>query len=68
MAEHLTLYNVLICMVTALGAYGYGFGFGVFVSSVGQPGFFRDMDLDPDSEYTAKLVDSILLGAPFASF
>jgi hypothetical protein len=52
----LSAYNTFICVVVALGSYGYGFGFGVFVSSVGQPGFFRDMNLDPTSDYTAKYV------------
>ena len=42
----LTKYNVLIGMVVAIGTFGYGFGFGVFITSIGQPGFYIDMSLD----------------------
>lgn len=60
MAGFTTYNSSVICLIVALGAYGYGFGFGVFVSSVGQPGFFRDMDMDPESEYTARSVEAAL--------
>lgn len=42
----LTPYNVLIGMVVAIGTFGYGFGFGVFITAIGQPGFYIDMNLD----------------------
>lgn len=42
----LTTYNILIGMVVATGTFGYGFGFGVFISAIGQPGFYIDMKLD----------------------
>ena len=48
--------HAFICIVVACGAFGYGFGFGVFVSSIGQPGFYVDLKLDPTSEYTAQSV------------
>ena len=43
---HLTLFNVGICLVVALGSFSYGFGFGVFISSVGEPGFYSYFNLD----------------------
>ncbi len=46
---NLTLYNVAICLVVALGGFTYGFGFAVFVSSIGQPGFFLFFTLDRKS-------------------
>lgn len=42
----LTTYNIVIGIVVAIGTFGYGFGFGVFITSIGQPGFYIDMDLD----------------------
>lgn len=45
----LTLYNVAICLVVALGGFTYGFGFAVFISSIGQPGFFLYFSLDRKS-------------------
>lgn len=42
----LTTYNVVIGMIVAIGTFGYGFGFGVFITSIGQPGFYIDMKLD----------------------
>ncbi len=42
----LTGYNVAIAMIVAIGTFGYGFGFGVFITSIGQPGFYLDFNLD----------------------
>lgn len=42
----LTTYNVVICMIVAIGTFGYGYGFGVFITSIGQPGFYKDFNLD----------------------
>lgn len=42
----LTAYNVMISMIVAIGTFGYGFGFGVFITSIGQPGFYEDFKLD----------------------
>ena len=42
----LTTYNIVIGMIVAVGTFGYGFGFGVFITSIGQPGFYADMKLD----------------------
>lgn len=36
----------------ATGSFGYGFGFGVFVASIGQPGFYKDMRLDRKSRHS----------------
>lgn len=47
-------YNIFIAVVVACGAYGYGFGFGVFNSSIGQPGFYSYMHLNPTDNYTAR--------------
>ena len=43
---NLTAYNVAICLVVALGGFTYGFGFAVFVTSIGQPGFYKFFNLD----------------------
>jgi hypothetical protein len=56
---NVTYYNVLICVIVSLGAYGYGFGFGVFVGSIGQPGFYRDMHLETTGTYTEKCVHDL---------
>ncbi|KIX02609.1 uncharacterized protein Z518_08551 [Rhinocladiella mackenziei CBS 650.93] len=53
---NLTKYNVAICLVVAWGGYSYGFGFAIFVTSIGQPGFYQYFNLDPSSTYTAKQV------------
>jgi hypothetical protein len=42
----LTTYNIVIGMIVAIGTFGYGYGFGVFITSIGQPGFYRDFNLD----------------------
>jgi len=42
----LTTYNVLIGVIVAIGTFGYGYGFGVFITSIGQPGFYVDLNLD----------------------
>jgi hypothetical protein len=42
----LTNYNIWIGMIVAIGTFGYGYGFGVFITSIGQPGFYKDFDLD----------------------
>jgi hypothetical protein len=42
----LTGYNVVIAMIVAIGTFGYGYGFGVFITSIGQPGFYLDFNLD----------------------
>lgn len=42
----LTTYNVLIGVIVAIGTFGYGYGFGVFITSIGQPGFYIDFNLD----------------------
>ena len=67
----LTLYNIGICMVVALGGFTYGFGFSSFVTSEGQPGFYSDFNLDPTSTYTANILDAVnalfTAGAAFGS-
>lgn len=42
----LTIYNALIGVIVAIGTFGYGYGFGVFITSIGQPGFYVDFNLD----------------------
>jgi hypothetical protein len=46
---NLTLYNIGIIAITCLGGFTYGFGFAVFVSSIGQPGFYAYFKLDRKS-------------------
>jgi hypothetical protein len=45
----LTSYNIWIVLASALGAYSYGFSFAVFVTSIGEPGFFTFFKLDRES-------------------
>ena len=45
----LTTYNIATCLVVAIGGFTFGFGSAVFVSSIGQPGFYMYFKLDPDS-------------------
>lgn len=42
----LTKYNIAICLVVAWGGFSYGFGFAIFVTSIGQPGFYQYFNLD----------------------
>lgn len=37
----LTGFNILLVLFVAAGGFTYGFAFSVFVSSVGQPGFYK---------------------------
>jgi hypothetical protein len=46
---NLTSYTVRISAIVALGGFSYGFGFAVFVTSIGQPGFYQYFALDPTS-------------------
>ena len=46
---NLTLFNVTICLVVALGSFGYGFGFGAFITVIGEPGFYVYFQLDRES-------------------
>ncbi|KAK7887649.1 hypothetical protein LTR67_009550 [Exophiala xenobiotica] len=55
----LTNYNVLISLVVSWGGYAYGFGFAIFVTSIGQPGFYKYFDLDPTSDYCANILGAI---------
>ncbi|KAK5726095.1 hypothetical protein LTR15_004287 [Elasticomyces elasticus] len=45
----LTLFNIGICLVVALGSFGYGFGFGAFITVIGEPGFYAYFELDRKS-------------------
>ncbi|EXJ68554.1 uncharacterized protein A1O5_08347 [Cladophialophora psammophila CBS 110553] len=67
----LTLYNVIIGMIVSIGTFGYGYGFGAFITSIGQPGFYKDFNLDPTSKYTANILGAVnalfAAGAAFGS-
>lgn len=45
----LTVYNIAICLVVALGGFTFGFGSATYVVSIGQPGFYAYFKLDPSS-------------------
>ncbi len=45
----LTAYNIKVCMVVTIAAFSFGFGASVFVTSIGQPGFYNYYELDPQS-------------------
>ncbi|KIW79482.1 hypothetical protein Z517_06094 [Fonsecaea pedrosoi CBS 271.37] len=53
---NLTLYNLSVCLVVASGGFAYGFGFASFSTSIGQPGFYKYFNLDPNSSYTASVL------------
>lgn len=55
----LTSYNLAICLVVSLGGFTYGFGFAVFVTSIGQPGFYEYFNLDPTTSYTANIIGAV---------
>ncbi|EXJ82873.1 hypothetical protein A1O3_06689 [Capronia epimyces CBS 606.96] len=55
----LTAYNVWIVCASCLGAYSYGFSYAVFVTSIGEPGFFLFFGLDPTSDHTASIIGAI---------
>lgn len=42
----LTWYNIAISLVVSWGGFAYGYGFAVFVTSIGQPGFYEYFHLD----------------------
>ncbi|ETI27393.1 hypothetical protein G647_09583 [Cladophialophora carrionii CBS 160.54] len=44
----LTWFNIAICLVVSWGGFAYGFGFAIFVTSIGQPSFYKYFDLDRD--------------------
>jgi len=46
---NLTWYNVAICLLVVSGAFTYGFGVAVFITSIGQPGFYIYFKLDRQS-------------------
>lgn len=54
----LSMYNLYILTVLGLGGFTYGFGFSVFVTAVGQPGFYSYFKLDPTSTVNLPLIDS----------
>ena len=55
----MTAYNVAISIIVSIGGFTYGFGFAVFVTSIGQPGFYQYFDLDPTSTYTANIIGAV---------
>ncbi len=52
----LSNYNMAICLVVALGGFTFGFASAVFVTSIGQPGFYVYYQLDPTSDCTFSVV------------
>ncbi|KAJ9603013.1 hypothetical protein H2200_012308 [Cladophialophora chaetospira] len=53
-----SLYNAWVFTVICFAGYSYGFGFSVFVTTIGQPGFYRYFNLDPTTSYTAHILDA----------
>lgn len=56
---NLTSYTVGIDSFVFLGAFTYGFAFSVFVTSIGQPGFYKFFNLDCECYYTFLEVSDI---------
>jgi hypothetical protein len=63
---HLTLFNVGICLVVALGSFSYGFGFGVFITSIGEPGFYVYFNLDREFDAASGIL-FFCLGAYYST-
>ncbi len=57
----LSWYNIAIASVIGLGGFSYGFGSAVFVTSLGQPGFYMYYELDPTSKRTCPLLSLDML-------
>lgn len=53
-----SLYNAWVFTVICFAGYSYGFGFSVFVTTIGQPGFYEYFELDPTTSYTARILDA----------
>jgi hypothetical protein len=54
-------YNIGIVVFVCLGAFTYGFALAVFVTSIGQPGFYKYFNLDrgnPLDSYWIVLTES----------
>lgn len=49
----LTAYNIRVCAVVTIAAFSFGYGASVFVTSVGQPGFYSYYNLEPTSLRTS---------------
>lgn len=49
MGQQLNPYSIAICSAICLGGITYGYGFAVFVTSIGQPGFYQYFNLDRGS-------------------
>ena len=49
-----TLFNIGICLVVAIGSFGYGFGFAVFITMIGEPGFYVYFKLDRESALASR--------------
>ncbi|KAF2102097.1 general substrate transporter [Rhizodiscina lignyota] len=54
-----TAYQAGVVAFVALGAFTYGFAFAVFVTSIGQPGFYAYFNLDSTSSYTASIIGAV---------
>lgn len=52
------MYNLYILTVLGLGGFTYGFGFSVFVTALGQPGFYTYFKLDPGSTVSLLFLDT----------
>lgn len=50
----LTSYNKKVCLVVVTAAFSFGYGASVFVTSVGQPGFYSYYNLNPSSRRKSK--------------
>lgn len=44
------LYVITISLVVGLGSFEFGFGSAVFITSLGQPGFYMYYGLDPTAK------------------
>lgn len=44
------LYVITISLVVGLGSFEFGFGSAVFITSLGQPGFYMFYGLDPTAK------------------
>ncbi|KAH8704794.1 general substrate transporter [Talaromyces proteolyticus] len=56
---NLTLYNIYIAALVAVGGFSYGFGFSMFATSIAMPGFYNYFGLVENSDYAAKILGGV---------
>ncbi|KAF2665415.1 general substrate transporter [Microthyrium microscopicum] len=53
------VFQAAVVPFVALGGWTYGFAFAIFITAIGQPGFYAYFKLDPTSAYTASILGAV---------